>query len=62
VFQGWKTEYDAYISYQECLLRGEVELINLPEGEGSEGDGGKEGDNDEGGADDEYFAEDSWAI
>jgi len=54
VFQGWKTEYEAYIAYQECLLRGEVMCINLP------GDEGSEGDDDDGNASDEYF--DDWPI
>ena len=48
-FKGWKTEYEAYLGYQECLLRGEVEWINFPgDDEGGKGaeekkqDGGKE--------------------
>lgn len=30
-----KTEYGAYVIYQECLLRGEVERMNLPGDEGN---------------------------
>ena len=29
-YKRWKTEYDAYVGYQECLLRGEVVRINIP--------------------------------
>lgn len=46
-YKGWKTEYDAYIAYQECLLRGEVQRINLP-GDDDEPEGDEEKTRDEG--------------
>ena len=42
-----KTEYEAYLAYQDCLLRGEVVRINLPGDDGSyneEGSKEEEGD------------------
>lgn len=53
-FLSQKTEYEAYISYQDCLLRGEVVRINLP------GDDGKEDSDSEGEGSDGYFKEEDW--
>jgi hypothetical protein len=70
-YKKWSTEYDVYVAYQEALLRGEVERINLPGDNGNtedddEGDGkqnGKGKGKDDGGDEsEEYFPEDSWPI
>lgn len=69
-YKGWKTEYEAYVAYQECLLRGEVERINLPgdiekeedddKGDKGDEDKGDEGDDDKSDESDEYFPEELW--
>ena len=65
-FEKVKIEYDAYIVYQECSLRGEVERMNLPGDEGNiqdddneEGDGNVQKD-DGGDESEEYFPDEHW--
>jgi len=66
VYQGAKTEYAAYIIYQECLLRGEGECINSPGDKGNvednngEGGDGNAQDNDRGDESEEYFSDKQW--